>query len=558
VQIRSGNPETTREPAAETPPGGLHDSRRFWTRLGLLLVLGIVVAIRLRLLNCPLERDEGEFAYGGQLLLQGASPYDGAYTVGLKLPGTTASYALFMALFGQTTAGIHLGLTLVNLADALLVFLVARRIFGGPGGVVAAGTFALFTIVPETDGLAAHATHFVLLPALAGIALLQNLDAQTSRKRIFSAGLLLGLALVMKQTGAIFGLFAAAWVLRCELLSAPRSWPRLTSRLALLAAGGALPFLLTCLIVAAAGDFHQFWFWAFTYAAAHGSVFDLRTGLWNMGDACLKQFLSAPGLWFITLAGVAAVLWEKSLREWRFFLAGLAVFSFVSVCPGWYFRGHYFIQFFPAAGLLAAAAFHAMDRLWTNLKISLPAALPAVVFAAAGVAVLVQWNSIFFNLPPAQACRAIYGFNPFPEAVEISRYLKDHSSPDARIAVLGSEPEIFFYTQCRSATGHICTYPLVENQPYAETMRREMTQQIEQADPEYVVYVSVPSSWIQTTGKMDRTLIDWFMAYRQKHLNQVGLVDLQLDGTVGYQWGAGRPFSLGGPYDPWIAVFKKR
>ena len=36
-----------------------------------IIVFGLVIAIRIRLLGIPLERDEGEYAYAGQLMLQG-------------------------------------------------------------------------------------------------------------------------------------------------------------------------------------------------------------------------------------------------------------------------------------------------------------------------------------------------------------------------------------------------------------------------------------------------------------------------------------------------------
>ncbi len=39
------------------------------------IVFTLVVAIRIRLLGIPLERDEGEYAYAGQLILQGIPPY---------------------------------------------------------------------------------------------------------------------------------------------------------------------------------------------------------------------------------------------------------------------------------------------------------------------------------------------------------------------------------------------------------------------------------------------------------------------------------------------------
>src|SRR5437016_11576238 len=74
----------------------------------LAIVIAVVVFIRIRLLGIPLERDEGEYAYAGQLMLQGIPPYKLAYN--MKFPGTYAAYAVIMSIFGQTIFGIHLGL----------------------------------------------------------------------------------------------------------------------------------------------------------------------------------------------------------------------------------------------------------------------------------------------------------------------------------------------------------------------------------------------------------------------------------------------------------------
>jgi len=46
----------------------------------------------------------------------------------MKLPGTYAAYALIMAVFGQTSAGIHFGALLVNSACIVLIFLITRRL----------------------------------------------------------------------------------------------------------------------------------------------------------------------------------------------------------------------------------------------------------------------------------------------------------------------------------------------------------------------------------------------------------------------------------------------
>ena len=78
---------------------------RLWPWLVVLVVLLFAGFIRVRLLEMPLERDEGEYAYAGQLILQGYPPYELAYN--MKLPGTYFAYAAGMAIFGQTIAGVH-------------------------------------------------------------------------------------------------------------------------------------------------------------------------------------------------------------------------------------------------------------------------------------------------------------------------------------------------------------------------------------------------------------------------------------------------------------------
>ncbi len=70
-----------------TNQSDIHDKtlRVAWWTLA-VIVFGFVLAIRIRLLGIPLERDEGEYAYAGQLMLQGIPPYKLAYN--MKFPGT--------------------------------------------------------------------------------------------------------------------------------------------------------------------------------------------------------------------------------------------------------------------------------------------------------------------------------------------------------------------------------------------------------------------------------------------------------------------------------------
>jgi len=58
-----------------TPRKAIQAHSNYWLWLALLAVILFTGAIRLRLLAVPLERDEGEYAYAGQLILQGVPPY---------------------------------------------------------------------------------------------------------------------------------------------------------------------------------------------------------------------------------------------------------------------------------------------------------------------------------------------------------------------------------------------------------------------------------------------------------------------------------------------------
>jgi hypothetical protein len=157
-------------------------SRRFCA-VTLLLIIAFFAVIRFHLRDVPLERDEGEYAYAGQLILQGIPPYVLAYN--MKLPGTYAAYALMMSAFGQTTAGIHLGFLVVNSVTIFLMYLLAAQLLGKLDGLVAAASYGVLSINRSVLGLQAHATHFVVICAVAGIILLLHAVEKQRARRAF-------------------------------------------------------------------------------------------------------------------------------------------------------------------------------------------------------------------------------------------------------------------------------------------------------------------------------------------------------------------------------------
>lgn len=651
----------------------LNWARRNWAWLLVGLTILFVIAVRVRLRDMPLERDEGEYAYAGQLLLQGVPPYKDAYN--MKLPGTYVAYAVIMALFGQTPTGIHLGVAVVNAISVILVFLLGRKLLDEVAGVTAAVCFGLMSLSPSVLGLAGHATHFVTLFALAGVlALMKGLEGErtsnvqlptsnveqrnggkVAKGALLLSGLMFGLAFLMKQHGIFFAIFGVLFVLsariqelrqsRAEIRNpwmrkrpvvaageaSPRKstfraqmgglpgtvqgaaspsstdvalkardgyagrnagetadrnvcatqavdgsdgvakpfrpaaraipetpkreappgfpWKRTSYELALLCAGIALPYLLTCLWLLWAGVFHQFIFWTISYARQYVSEVEGSTReqmlRFNM------SFVLGPnlGLWLLAISGAVMMWWEERLDAGKkVLLTTLLLCSLASVSVGFYFRPHYFITLLPVLALLCGLVVsRSMHLLRREVSLEVLLALALLLLTVAGVGGLVIGNSWqWFSATPDEVAQWEYQTSLFSDTRKAANYIREHGSKNARIAVFGSEPEIYFYSHRRSVTGYIYAYPLLEKQPYALQMQREMEAQIERGAPEYLVSVEHRSS-LYGIRNSEPEMFKWWMRYWDTNLDLVATTTVMNgDGFLAGQDNADEHVTAGG------------
>lgn len=507
--------------------------RNFLIRSGpwllLLLVLLFFGLIRIHLLAMPLERDEGEYAYAGQLILQGIPPYKLAYS--MKLPGTYFAYALGMAIFGQTATGVHLTLLVVNSLTIFFTFLLGRKLFGAAAGLVAATTYAFLSLTPAVLGMAAHATQFVVLFAVPAMLLLWHALALNKRRTYFFSGLLCGLAFMMKQPGLCFGLFGV-WAIVLQFARKRSLFTRdFAQVISIFSIGVILPFAFLCLAVFVAGDFGRFWFWIFDYARSYATGSAWSKGITNLTGYGRNNFSVYIGFCLLAAAGMITAIMSRKKRPEIIFLTGLAVFSFLGTMPGFYFREHYFVLILPALALLVGLAVEPLPWFSGRAK-----CVPMVLFVALMVWQICPRCWYFFEVPASQISVEIYSKNPFREALTVAQYIKDNSKPEDRVAVVGSEPEIYFYAQRHSATGYIYTYPLMEPQPYAIKMQHGMISEIEASKPAFIVLVMYPFSWLQKTNSI-QDIFDWAEKYTQEFYVPDRVIGLQPDGQM--IWGPG-------------------
>lgn len=364
----------------------------------------------------------------------------------------------------------------------------------------------------------------------------------------FAAGSLFGAATVMKQSGASFIVFGAVCALAApELAPDPaipsgRRWRGVVCYLA----GAAAPIAALFAWLGAAGVWRRFWFWTVQYASEYGSEIPAS----QAHVTFLKEFPGVirwcPGLWIAAALGLLVLVFSRRLRgREKAFVLLFTLFSFASVCLGFYFRPHYFVTLVPAVSLLAAilaggGESHRNDpirrpstrrrRKLADLRVLVGC---VVLTVALGHGIAGQWRYLFRD-DTESLCRSFYPLHPYLEAREAADFVARGTTPSERIAVLGSEPEIYFYARRTSATGYIYTCSLFENQKYARRMQEELRREVRDSAPRFIIKSSEFN--ISSAAYGDNDIRGYMDAYLRDNYVLVGAAALSLDLTKPPTW----------------------
>src|SRR5438067_955614 len=212
-------------------------------------------------------------------------------------------------------------------------------------------------------------------------------------------------------------------------------------RIAMLCAGFAVPWLAALIGLAAAGSLAEFFYWTFSvngYYIANGNT--LGSSLRLAVAALRLMFGFAPGAW---LVGTARLAHEVVRAEARRPLVVLwALGSLLPIALGGRFFPHYFLQLFPPLVLLAsAAAVDAWERLgrWHWRLAGAAAASTLVLAPAASMAAFRDAEAL--SVPHA-----------LPSARQVAAYVREHSSPAARVIFWGYGSALYYLSERRPAT----------------------------------------------------------------------------------------------------------
>jgi len=500
----------------------------------LLAIILFVVIVRVRIIDVPLERDEGSYAVNGSFILDGYAPYEKTYDI--KPPGLHTAFALIMLVFGKTTAGLHTGLLIINVLLIFVMFFLTRRLYDPATGVMAAAFYAILSLSIKVLGFTLNSEPIMLLPALIGIIVMLNAIEKKRQKDFFLSGFLLGTAFIVKQTTVFFILFSGIYILFSFIKNKPVDSKRGAKDILTFSAGVFIPYIFVCIGLYFAGTFDEFWLWTFTWPSKYVSALSFSKGLEYFTYSTNKILSSQLLIWLLAGFGLVAMFWDKINRAKFFFVVSLFIFSFFAVSTGYYFRSHYFRLLFPVMSILAALGANSASRfIKGDDKELIKRGVTLLVVAVPILFMVVKESGYLFTNTPVEISRAAYGLNPFAESPVIAKYIKERTNPEDKIAVFGSEPQIYFYSQRRPASRHIMPYTIVGKNDLSKKLQNEMFTEVESARPKYIVYLNVYTSWL-ANKKTEPTLYAWMEYYLKFNYKMVGMIDIISPEVSKYYW----------------------
>jgi hypothetical protein len=493
-------------------------------------VLALALLLRTAGADIPLERDEGEYAYMAWRWLEGEVPY--VETFDQKPPAIFAAYALIIATLGGSPSAIHWGAQLQLLLALLVLMQLGRKLFGPAVGVGAGLLAAVATTGPAMFANAANTEIFALLPLIAGLALSASAARRDDLRLASLAGVCAGVALLFKWVVAPILVLQVVF----HLFWSPLEAGRRLRHILVLALGAAAVLGLTIGYFAWVGGLAAMIDATLVYNFSYATSIPLG----RYPEVLAAQLGQArPVLLPLALAALLSPLarvvsgsdasGDAARRNSAWVWAWLGA-SILAASAGGYFRPHYFLLTIPPLCLLAALGVSDMlDALGSTSRRKWAGVIGLAVLLLAQSVWATPWY--YRSIDPMTKARRIYEWNPFPESVAIGRFIAEHSEPDDRVFVFGSEPQIYYYARRRSATRFIYTYPLSAPPDAALGRQREVLASLRSAPPRFIVGVFLQKS-LSEEEQTPTILRDGLRALVAERYRPVGIVPQRGDGQA--------------------------
>ena len=474
--------------------------------LGGILLFGWAAAYLAR----PLGQDHGIFQWVGQEILNGGLPYRDAWDIKGPLPYFL--FALIEALLGASPVALRAADLTIIAMGVLVVWRLAARLNTSP--LLASSLLLVWYADLDYDDTA-QPDGWAMVLLGAGLLLLLAARPRPRPTQLLGFGILVGLAVLMKPTYALFGILAPFAIpeVRLHLTTAVRSasWAVL---------GFLFPLLLAAAFFLLRGGLHDLYEVHLLY---NTSVYaGQSSALARLADFA-GRVLQSPGLliWLLAATGGVITLWRRRREE----AALVTAWSFAALA-GVIIQGkgfpYHFLPLVPALALLSAVLLTAVaDGTVPSLPHWLPRGVAGFLVVVLGGPPLLRVASTTLQWARAATVpgglgtyeQREYGF--FGHAAsplgQIGSFLREHSTPGDRVQVWGMKAVIYGASNRRPPTRFGTSQPMVSGvgSGFPERYRTEFLRSIESELPRFVV-ARRPELCQQNSRRVDLECLDAF------------------------------------------------
>jgi hypothetical protein len=472
------------ESATPEPPAVTRDLKSETWGVWLAGVFGLAVYVALlhwNTVGLALIRDEGEYAYAAWVWTQGLLPYADAALQ--KPPMIIYTYALGLGLDdGSGIAFRWLAVIFAWLA-ALVMGEIAGKQIGPAARWPARLLLPALMLMPGMGQAMANTEQFILLPILAVWWLSACGGPGASFKAWFAAGCFAGIAVMYKYTAAVpVGVIVIFWLI--EAYKSRGMGRKLALCAASVIAGGVVAILLI---------------------SAPFVIHDGGRSLYELTVSFNKEYVK------VHLAGNLTFGHLFEMAKWWFPLILLSLLWFVPRAS----KGLFFPVYCLAC--LVATTLSPYQQYYMIL-------IPCLAFAAAGgCTVLGDWlvrskafsmaggqrlsrllvvlaalapNVLLLLQPPAWLENNLSWASQFKDAPLVAGKIDALTTPDQRVLIAGSEPQVLYMAKRLSSTRFMNVYPLMIPTSYAEKYQKIAIDEIRKNPPQVVVVVRDTTSWL--------------------------------------------------------------
>jgi hypothetical protein len=446
------------------------------TWLGIFGLAALFIALRWNNFNAPLDRDEGDYAYAGQLLIHGVTPYEHEFIQ--KPPLIIYTYAFSNLLLPQFFWSARLLASVFVTLTTILLGCIARWEFGRGVALPTMWLMTLMVLAPEIAQFSASVEMFMLLPLLAMLAVYCRNRQKKHPWHWFAAAFFGVTAVLYKYTAfPVVAFTFLAWLAEMMRRSS-MTWRPIIFAFA----GGTAAVAIEIGYFLMRDGGAQLW-----ECTVKFNRFYVQSGPFGFTGLMLNAKFFWQNWWLLFLIPWAAwLLHDRRIWFW------LGIFICAIFSTGLSAYGQYYIILMPFWALLTAVGIRALSS-----RVFLSSKFVGGLLTVLAVLFLLRPDVPWLLCREERFAQVKMGAYPFIEARAAAERVSSSSSPDDFVFIAGSEPEILFYAQRFNPTRFSNVYPLMIPSTAARCYQLEAIQDLQKRSPKLIVFVNARDSWVR-------------------------------------------------------------